>query len=90
MNLSERRIQQTEERLTRRELLKIAGLTTVALVIAGGCVEAELPQTIATEGSGNSQVLEPQIQIDVDAARDVSILYILALGAGLFFLRGIK
>lgn len=90
MNPSERGIQQTEERLTRRELLKITGLAAAALVLAGGCAEVELPQATAIEESGKPQVPEPQRQIDEDAARDLSLLYMAAIGAALFFLRGIR
>lgn len=82
------------ETFTRREVLQkfvgFTGLAAAALVFTGGCAEVDLPQVTATEGSSKPQVLEPQIQIDEGAARDLSLLYVAAIGAALFFLRGIK
>lgn len=87
MNPSERGVQ--PERFARRKApLKIAGLAAVALALAG-CAEIDLPS--GTQYGGKPQaVSEPQTQVDEDAARDVSLLSLAAIGAALFFLRGIK
>lgn len=85
-SISERGVPQPE-RFTRREALsRITGLAAAALGLTG-CVEIELPP--GTQYGGRPQVVsEPQI--DEEAARNVSALYIAAIGAALFFLRGIK
>jgi len=87
-SLSERGINRQGEGITRRRLLGGFAVTALA-ALAGGCAEVDLPQGTGRDRDGRPQtVSEPQI--DEEAAREVSVAYLIALGAGLFFLRRIR
>lgn len=89
MNPRERGVHQSESSTRRRAPLRIAGLAAAALVFAGGCAEIDPPQVTGREGNISVQrISEPQI--DEEAARDLIVLYMAALGAGLLLLPRVR